>query len=406
MITLRGTRSPRSGTELQDLYVINDGSLLIRDGTIVEVGPTRRVENLAAARGAIEINAAGRVVMPGFVDCHTHLVFPLPGERVRDLAGGARAVRSATGQRIQLRTQTHVAAMARHGTTTVEAKTGCGPDESAEMKLLRVLAALRDDPLHIVPTFLFRLPEPDLVGEAALEEAAELVFRDLLPKFQRRHLARYADLAWDADPLYQAHFRRYLETARRVGLKCKVHADGPGAGEAIAMAVQHLAVSIDHLEGASGEDAALLAGSGTMATLLPMASFRTGGQAAPARALIQAGVAVALASNFHPQHCPTLNMQTVVGVACMHLGMTPEEAITAATINSAHTLGRADRVGSLEPGKLANLLMLNIPDYRELACHFGVNLVHMTMKRGGVIYKEGDVAPRGAEGLQPITTWD
>ncbi len=405
MITLRGPRAPRRGIQLTELGVISDGSLLIRDGAIVEVGPTRRVENLSAARGAIEINAAGRVVMPGFVDSHTHLMFPLPGGP-RELADAARAVRAATGQRILWRTQAQVAAMARHGTTTVEAKTGCGPDESAETKLLRVMATLRDDPLHIVPTFLFRLPDPDVLGAGVVNDAAEFVCRELLPKLQRRRLARFADLAWEADPAYHGFFRLYLETARRLGLKCKVHADRPGAGEAIRMAVQHLAVSIDHLEHASNEEAALLAESGTMATLLPMASFRNGGRVAPARALMNAGVAVALASNFHPQHTPTLNMQTVIGVACMHLGMTPEEAITAATINGAHTLGRAERVGSLEPGKLANLVMLNIPDYRELVCHFGVNLVHMTMKRGEFIYKEGDVAPRAAEELQPTTDWE
>jgi imidazolonepropionase len=339
--------------------------------------------------------------MPGFVDSHTHTLFPLPGGPDRNLADAARAVRAATGQRIQWRTQSHVAAMARHGTTTVEAKTGSGPDESAETKLLRVLAALRDDPLHIVPTFLLRLPEPDLMGEAGVHESAEFVLRELLPKLQRRRLVRFADLAWARHPLYQEIFPRYLETARRLGLKCKIHADQPGTGEAIATAVQHLAVSIDHLENASPQEALMLAGTGTMATLLPMASFRAGRRGPPARALIEAGVAVALASNFHPQHTPTLNMQTVVGVACMHLGMTPEQAITAATINGAHTLGRAERVGSLEVGKLANLVMLNIPDYRELAGHFGVNLVHMTMKRGEFIYKEGDVAPRPAEELQP-----
>jgi imidazolonepropionase len=406
LLTLRGPRAPRRGIHLRELGVINDGALLIADGAIVEVGPTRRVENLSAARGAIEINAAGRVVMPGFVDSHTHMVFPLPGGSTRDLAGAARAVRAATGQRIQWRTQAHIAAMARHGTTTVEAKTGCGPDESAENKLLRVLAALRDDPLHVVPTFLFRLPSPDVIDESCLKDAAEFVFFDLLPKFQRRRLARFADLAWECDPVYRQIFSRYLETAHRLGLKAKIHADRPGASEAIRMAIGHLAVSIDHLECASDDEAAMLAGCGTMATLLPMASFRTGGRAAPARALIEAGVAVALASNFHPQHTPTLNMQTVVAVACMHLGMTPEEAITAATINGAHTLGRAERVGSLEAGKLADLVMLNIPDYRDLACHFGVNLVHMTMKRGEFIYKEGDVAPRAAEDLQPTSTSD
>ena len=160
------------------------------------------------------------------------------------------------------------------------------------------------------------------------------------------------------------------------------------------MAIRHFAVSIDHLEHATPADAALLAGTCTLATLLPCMSFRNGGRNAPARAFIDAGVAVALATNFNPHHTPTLNMQTVVALATMRLGMTPEEAISAATINGAHALGRAERVGSLEPGKAADLVILNINDYRDLSHNLGVNLVHLTMKRGEFIYKEGDVAPR------------
>src|ERR1022692_3780461 len=155
---MRGSKVPRRGDELKELGIISDGSLLIKDGVIDQVGPTRRVENLAAARGAVEISAVGRVVMPGFVDSHTHLVFPPPSTPVEEMEAAARAVRAGTGQRLQVRTQAYLEAMARHGTTTVEAKTGCGPDESAETKLLRVLAALKNNPLFVVPTFLFRLP--------------------------------------------------------------------------------------------------------------------------------------------------------------------------------------------------------------------------------------------------------
>jgi imidazolonepropionase len=403
---MRGSKVPRRGAELKELNLISDGSLLIKDGVIEEVGPTRRVENLASARGAVEISAIGRVVMPGFVDSHTHLMFPPPGTSDEKMETATRAVNVTTGQRLQLRTQAYLEAMARHGTTTVEAKTGCGPDESAETKLLRVLAALKNDPLYVVPTFLFRVPQPGPTGDPGVRAAVEWVLTEFLPKIHRRRFAHFADLAWDGDPSRQEFFVRYLDAARKLGFPCKIHADDADPSGAIAMAIRHFAVTIDHLDHATPADVAMLAGTGTLATLLPCTSFCNGGSAAPARALIDAGVAVALATDFNPQHTQTLSMQTVVALACHRLEMTPAEAISASTINGAYALGRAERVGSLELGKMADLVILNTPDYRDLAQNFGMNLVHMTMKRGQVIYKEGDVAPRAARDFGLSPTWD
>ena len=390
MLTLRGSRGPRCGAELNDLGVIPDGAVLVRDGVLQEVGPTRRIENLALARTALEINAAGRVLMPGFVDSHTHLLFPPPGgaESAADLA---RAVRATTAQRLEMRARAHLEAMARHGTTTVEVKSGCGPDESAETKILRVLSSLKRDHLDVVPTFLFRLPEGS--GEEALHEAAEWTIRELLPKIRRRRLARFADILWNSDgPEPYRDFVRLLEAARGMGFGCKLHLERRRSEAALTAAVERFAVTVDHLEHAAPSDARLLAGSCTMATLLPCASFHSGRGDAPARALIDAGAAVAIASNFNPQHTPTLNMQTAMALGCLRMGMTAAEAISAATINGAHAVGRADHVGSLEPGKVADLLILNAPDYRDLARDFGMNLVHMTMKRGECIYTEGEVS--------------
>ncbi len=362
----------------------------MRNGVIQEVGPTRRLENVIGARGAVEINAAGRVVMPGFVDSHTHLAFPLAGLPADNPGATLRAVNAATTARLAVRARAHIEAMARHGTTTVEVKTGCGADEMAETKLLRVLDRLSKDPIELIPTFLLNLAGEGLYG--AHDAAAEWVFGEFLPKVRQRGLARFADLAWHPSPTCYNRFSRYLQAARSLGFGCKIHAEQNPPGEAIRMAVEHLVVSIDHLEHATADQAALLGGSSTIATLLPSAAFHRGAGFAPARALIDAGAAVALASNFNPRHTPALSMQTVVALACRHMAMTPEEAISAATINGAHALGQARTTGSLERRKSADLLILNIPDYRDLAHHFGSNLVHLTMKRGEVIYQESEVA--------------
>ena len=404
LLTLRGPKQARRGPALEELAIIHDGSLLVHDGVLLEVGPTRRVENLALARKAIEVSAGGRVVMPGFVDSHTHLLFPSAGRAAgpseSDVAAGARSLRSTTGMRLETRARLQLEAMARHGTTTVEVKTGCGPDPAAEMKILRVLASLKQRPVDIVPTFLLRLPHADFWGDEQWPAVEEWIGAEFLPKIRRRRLARFADLYWQEDAERGASGGQYLELARRIGLLGKVHAEVPSPGAAVALAVEHRAASIDHLEYATDADAAALGCSGTVATLLPGASFHRDGRYAPARSLIDAGAAVALATNFNPYHTPTLNMQAAVQLACYRMGMTPAEAISAATINGAHALACADTVGSLEPGKSADILILNISDYRDLAHHFGMNLVHTTIKRGEIIWEEGEVAPRPVKDLR------
>ena len=394
LLTMRGPKGPRRGLALNELSIIPDGALLIRDGVLMEVGPSRRLENLAEARDAWEINAAGRVVMPGFVDSHTHLAFPLPGSAE---AGNdaTRAVRASTGQRLGVKVRAYLEAMARHGTTTVEAKTGCDADESAESKVLRMLSTFKDDPVEVIPSFLLRLP-PDREGGCTFHDAAVRALDELLPKIRKRGLARFADVVWDGDPEHEAYFDRYLHVARSLGFGCKIHADQLNPRAAMAMAVEHRVVSIDHLEHATEEEAALLGPAGIIATLLPCAAFRED-RHAPARALIDSGWAVALATNFNAHHTPTLSMQTAAAVACLRMGMTAAEALSAATINGAYALGCGDRAGSLELGKSADLLMLNVGDYRDLPHTLGTNVVHMTMKRGETIYREGVVASQGAQ---------
>jgi imidazolonepropionase len=388
LLTLRGNR-PRRGPEMNDLGIIRDGALLIRDGVIDRVGVSRQIENLAGARDAVEINAAGRIVMPGFVDSHTHLLFPPPGITADDGRDAAHAIAAATAQRLAGRVQNYVQAMARHGSTTVEVKAGCGADEAAALKLLRVAADLQGRTLDLVPTLLFRLPPSDDAGSEA--EAARRVIAELLPKIHRRRLARFADVAWDAGSGRHLHFTRYMGAAQQHELGLKVHADQATPRGAIILAVERFAASVDHLEHADADDARLLRGIETVATLLPAASFHSGGPFAPARALIDAGAAVALATNFNPHLTPTLSMQTVLSLARKCMKMTAAEAIAAATINGASALGCGARVGSLENGKQADLVVVNAGDYREVAEQMGTNLVQVTIRRGEILYREGVV---------------
>lgn len=403
LLTLRGPTGPRRGDALRELGIIHDGALLIRDGVIEQAGPSRRLENLAIARGALEINATGRVVMPGFVDSHTHLVYGYPwlddyeaqrtGKAFGEGAAGFRdtlqLIHDSSAKHLEARARMAINGMVRHGTTTVEAKTGFGIDETGELKILRALAMLGSGPLDIVATCLGAAIIPvRFAGDT--NAYVNWMCTEFLPKVQRRQLARFADLFWRPEGLEMEQARRYLEYARHLGFLLKVHAEeSPETG--IRLAVAAGAVSADHLH-AGREEIAILAESDTIATLLPGADFHLGIECyAPARTMIDSGVAVALASNFNPNTSPTYNMQMIIALACARMGMTAAEAISAATINGAHAVGSADRAGSLEPGKYADALILNISDYREIPYHFGINHVHMTLKRGIAVYEEGAV---------------
>ncbi|MEO8372538.1 MAG: amidohydrolase family protein [Candidatus Solibacter sp.] len=394
---MRGYPGIRRGHDLREINVIPDGAILVRGGILTEVGPSRRVENLAEARGAIEINAAGRVVMPGFVDAHTHLASPPPGIHVSEGESAVRALHAFTGHRLEARARICLAAMVRHGTTTVEVKTAGGLDEGSESKLLRVLHSLLGDPIDLVPTFFFRLPAGNVDEGLPLTEQ---MAADLLPKIARRGVVRFADVAWEPDPAMLPCLERYLEAAGQLGFHRKIHAAGPNARAAIDLAIRHKVASIDHLEHLEPGDVCRIGEAGLTVVLVP-SGLLTETRTAPVRRLIEAGAGVALGSNFNLSHSPMLSMQTVTALACGRMAMTLEESLTAATINSAYALGCGDTVGSLEPGKVADLLILNAGHYLDLGQSLGTNLVHMTMKRGRVIYREADVAPIPAEELAP-----
>ncbi|HTT62138.1 MAG TPA: imidazolonepropionase [Bryobacteraceae bacterium] len=397
LLTLRGASGPRRGAALRNLEIVANGAVLIKDGIIVDAGPARRIEKLPGARRATEIDAAGRVVMPGFVDSHTHLVFGRP--RLADYemrlagagyaeiaaAGGGilssvKAVRSMSAARLEQQAGASLALMALHGTTTVEGKSGYGLDEAGELKTLRVLAKLNRRPLDIVATYLgAHLPPPEYRGRA--DRYIDWMAAEMMPAIRRRRLARFVDVYCDEGAFTLEQSRRYLQHARLLGFALKIHAEQFAHTGAARLAVELEAASADHLEQASEEDIRALAQSNTIATLLPGSVFHLGlRRYAPARALIAAGAAVALATDFNPGTSPTYNMQMVLSLACTEMRMSPAEAIAAATINGAHALGLADRTGSLEPGKQADMLLLKLSDYRELPYYFGCNHVHTTIK--------------------------
>jgi imidazolonepropionase len=408
LITLRGSAGPRRGAALRELGIIQDGAVLIENGIIVTLGPSRRVENLSAARGAMEIDASGKVVAPGFVDSHTHLVCGPPRLADYDMrlagasyaeiaaAGGGilssvRAVRETPIRKLVLQARRSLGGFIRHGTTTLEAKSGYGLDETGERKTLRAIRALNGSPLDLVPTYLgAHVVPPEWRG---LEDAyIDWVCTYMMPKLRRRNLARFVDVYCDQGAFTVAQARRYLEAARALGFDLKLHAGQFSSDGGVALAAELGAASADHLDYASDLEIHALAASNTVATLLPGAVFHLGlYRYAPVRKMIDAGAAVALATDFNPGTSPTYSMQMILSLACSQMRMTPAEAFAAATINGAHAIRSAAHCGSLEAGKNGDLVLYNVPDYREIPYHFGVNLVAMTIKRGQVLYREGDV---------------
>lgn len=405
LLTLRGPSGPRRGAALRDLAIIESGALLVEDGMVSSVGPARRVENLAAARRAEEIDATGCVVMPGFVDSHTHLVHGPPrladyearleGRTYREIAadGGGiawtlKAVRQSTAQRLERQAATDLARMAACGTTTVEAKSGYAQDLAGELKSLRLLHELDGHPLDIVPTFLgAHVTPPEFKGNP--EGYIDFLIRQLLPQVARKKLAGFADVYCDEGAFTYTQALRYLQAASRLGLAARIHAAQFKDLGAVRLALETRARSVDHLEALDPGDIEPLARSATLATLLPGSVLHLGlSRYAPARALIDAGAAVALATDYNPGTSPTWNMQMVVSLACSQMRMTPAEAISAATVNGACALGVDGRAGTLEAGKQADFLVLNVSDYREIPYYFGANHVRATVKRGAVIAPE------------------
>jgi imidazolonepropionase len=395
LITLVGPPGPRRGAEMQNLSIIQDGAVLVVDGAIRDVGPARRVERLAAARDAVEIDASGKVVMPGLVDPHACLVTGPPQYEIRQaqdtwslLLDNIRQVRGYSKQRMTLEARKQIRQFVRYGTTTLDAHTGFGLDQTCELKLLRVIEEMNGNPLSISATFYGAHSCPaEMAAQPA--EYIEWLINKMLPEVSRRKLARFVDVACGtATGFDYQHAARVLANARECGFSVRVNTGAcASTNQAVSLAVEHEAASIDGLVEISTAEIAALAASSTVATLLPGRTFHSGALAhPPARALIDGGATVAIATGFDPFFSPSCSMPMMLSLACAQMKMSPAEAIAAATVNAACALRLDHRVGSLQPGKDADLLLLSTGDYREAIYRFGMNLVAMVIRRGEVVF--------------------
>jgi len=404
LVTATGSKgSPKTKEAMADLGIIRNGALAIDDNEIVAVGQTNEV--LATVeRATTVIDATGKIVLPGFVDCHTHLVFggsredefiqKIEGRSYLEIMQGNGGILNtvektrealASPQALTNRARAFLGKMLAFGTTTVEIKTGYGLSTESELGLLKIIAGLKEsEPVDIVPTFLGAHALPKEYNERKANYI-QLVL-GMLERVKTQGLAEYCDVFVEVGAFSASEARTILELAKKQGLKLKLHAGEFNDIGGAELGAELGATSIDHLDYISERGMQLMAEKKTIGVLLPGVPFHLmTSRYAPARKLIEVGVPIALATDFNPGSCPTFSMQMIIALACRQLKMTPAEAINAATINAAYALDRGDKVGSIEVGKRADIIVLDIPNHRQLPYWFGVNLVAKVVKNGVII---------------------
>jgi imidazolonepropionase len=394
LVTLAGPARPRVGAEMCELGVIRDGVMMVRDGLITYAGPRCKIDS------DVEIIDAGhKLVMPGFVDAHTHPVFA--GNRADEFekrssgvtyqeisaAGGGirstvRKTRAATEDELFAAASRYTQWFLRGGTTTIEAKSGYGLTLDDEMKMLRVIH--RMGPLRTVPTFLGAHEVPDEY-RGRRDEYMHLVIHEMLP--EARKLAGFCDIFVEPHVFPVDDARRILLAAKQHGFKLRMHVDQLQNSGGAQLAAELGAVTADHLEHTDAAGIEAMREAGVQPVLLPGSVYALGSKKYPdARAMIEAGLAVVLATDFNPGSSPTPSMAMILSLASTQMKMTPAESITAATINAAYSLGRGGEIGSLEPGKRADFVIHDCTDHREPAYFFGMQSAH-SVYVGGVHVK-------------------
>lgn len=390
VVTLAGPAGPRTGAEMRELGIVSRGGLFVRDGLIERAGTSGEIEPLIDASTTV-VDAGGRVLLPGFVDAHTHPVFA--GTRVDEFEERSKG---ATYQEIAARgggiqstvNRTRAASLdelvatgrryanwfLRGGTTTVEAKSGYGLSLEDELKILRAIKRLDEEtPLRYVPTFLGAHSVPPEY-RSRRDEYVSLIVDEMLPQVAQQKLAEYCDVFCEEKVFTTDESWRILSAARCHGLGLRMHADQLSLSGGAKLAAELGTVTADHLEHTDAAGIEALKEARVQPVLLPGSVYALGSARYPAaREMIDAGLAVVLATDFNPGSSPTPSMTMILSLATTHMKMTPAEAVTAATINAAYSLNRGDKLGSLEPGKVADFVIHDCEDYRELAYFFGIN---------------------------------
>jgi imidazolonepropionase len=405
LLTLRSDQEgPRTGEHMEDLGIIDDAALAVSDGKIVAVGKTEEVLGQVKMDDKTSvIDAKDKVILPGFVDCHTHPVFAATREEEFEMrvkgrpyqeiaaAGGGikssvRTLRAASKEELIELTLPRLDRMMSYGTTTIEAKSGYGLSLDDEIKMLEVIKELNElHPIDLVPTFLgaHEIPEE---YKSKREEYVQLIVEKMIPEVAKRKLAVFCDIFCEKGVFDIEESRKILSAAKDHGLKLKLHADQLTALGGSKLAAELGAVSADHLEFIDDQGIEMMKQAGVIGVLLPGACFGLGmKEYPPARRMIDQGLPVALATDFNPGSSFSESMPIILSMACLMMKMSPAEAVAASTINSAYAVDKAEEVGSIEKGKKADLVIWDVRDYREIPYHYGVNLVDQVIKDGEAV---------------------
>jgi imidazolonepropionase len=409
VITLKNNvRGPRTKEQMQEIAIVENGSVLIEEDRIVAVGALEQLEVdfPELVKKATTIDASGKVVMPGLVDCHTHLVHGGTREEefnmrlngstymeIMNAGGGIHATTKRTRETsfddLYEKTRKHLDIFLKHGVTTVEAKSGYGLDWETEKKQLEVAKKLQaTHDMDVISTFMGAHAVPrDYKGRE--DEFVDVLIHEMLPKVAELELAEFNDVFCEKGVFTPEQSERILEAGKDLGLTPKIHADEIEPYKGAELAAEVGAISAEHLLVASDEGIQKMAEAGTIAVLLPGTAFFLRAPFARGRLMIDEGVPVAISTDFNPGSSPTMSLPFIMNLACMHMGMTLEEVLTATTINAAYAVNRGEQIGSLEVDKKADVIILDVANYKQLQYFYGMNHTNTVIKNGKVVVQNG-----------------